>query len=272
MLMITPSFGAITACPASPTPLSTAPFSTPPASPTNGCTSTNLQFSNFTVGTDPGATINGVLLEANSGAAVPTSAVINGSAPAGTFFELSPTFANGPGFGCAPSSGSSGWCINGANITLSSSVTYQVVATSGSFSSYNLSVSAAEHTVGGGGSGLPAQATFFREICIGTTTFTTDASGSTTCAAGNYFVMQLGTLSFAGHSNVYNTAGLAVNFTATTQAAIRDTVFLKTQNGNGAWAAIGAADFIAPEPGTFVLFGAGLAGLGLARLRRRKRA
>jgi len=269
-----PSFGAITACPASATPLANAPFSTPPASAANGCTSTNLQFSNFVVGSDPGATINGILLEANSGAPVPTSAAITGSSPAGTIFELAPIFTNGPGFGCSPSSGSAGWCVNGANITLSSSVTYQVTATSGSFNSYNLSVSASEHTVGGAGSGLPAQATFFREICIGTTTFSVDANGTTTCAAGNYFVMQLGTLSFAGHSNVYNTGSLSVDFLTVnnTQAAIRDTVFLKTQNGGGAWAAIGAADLLAPEPGTFVLFGAGLVGLGFAGFRRRKRA
>jgi len=274
--MSMPSFAAITACPATTTALSNSPFSTPPASAANGCTSMNLQFANFSVGSINGglggANINGVTIEANSaGMVIPPSTLINGSSPAGTIFELSPTFANSSGVGCAPSSGSQGWCINGAGLTLSSTVTYQVTAVTGTFNTYNLSVSAAEHTVGGGGSGLPAQATFFREICTGTTTFTVDATGSTTCAAGHYFVMQLGTLSFAGHSNVYNTGQLDVNFgSGQTQIAVRDTVFLKTQNGGGAWAAIGSADLLTPEPGTFLFFGAALVGLGFSGYRRKQ--
>ena len=281
LLMSMPSFAAITACPAAATPLSNtdppAPPAFSPADPNNGCSSLNLQFSNFVVGTINGglggAVINGITIEPNAGGvAPPTSSALTGASPAGSFFEITPIPANGPGFGCDPNSGSAGWCINGGGITLSSTVTYQVTTSSGTFNSYNVSVSAAEHTVGGAGSGLPAQATFFREICIGTTTFTTDAVGTTTCAGGSYFVMQLGTLSFAGHSNVYNTAFLGVSFAPQTQAAIRDTVFLKTQNGNGSWAAIGAADFLTPEPGTFVLLGTALVGLGFARFRLRKKA
>jgi hypothetical protein len=84
--------------------------------------------------------------------------------------------------------------------------------------------------------------------------------------------MQIGTLSFAGHSNVYNSANLSVSFAGVNTITIRDTIFLKTQNGGGAWAAIGAADLLTPEPSTFVLFGSALVGLGFARFRRRKKA
>ena len=69
LLMSMPSFAAITACPTTTTALRRAVFYAA-CKCANGCTSMNLQFANFSVGSINGglggANINGVTIEANS--------------------------------------------------------------------------------------------------------------------------------------------------------------------------------------------------------------
>jgi hypothetical protein len=263
---------AIAPCPTTATPLE--PTFEPPTSPTNGCTVGDLQFSNFAVGTDAGATINGVLLGSNNVAVPDGTSVTLSTAPGGYGIELAPIPVNNPtptGF-CATNSGSAGWCINGANLSLASDVTYQVNALNGSTLNFiDILATVGLHT---NASGAGATAVVFREFCLGTSTFTVDASGTSTCAPANYGVLQVGALNFTGNLNGQNTyvsASLGTGFAPTSVIAVRDTVYLVTPNGNGSWAAIESFDFVTPEPATFGMIGGGLIGLGLLTWRRKRK-
>ncbi len=269
VLMGTPAWGSISFCPTMATPLN--PTYTPPADPNVGCSVGNLSFSNFSVGTDAGSTINGVVLGANSsGLTIPDWSAGEGptiaAAPGGYGIELAADPTNAPKVGfCASNSGSQGWCINGASLSLASSVTYQMNALNGTtFDFVAMSATIGLHT---NGSGSGATSVVFREVCPGTTTFSQNCVG--------YQVIQIGALNFNGSfngGNTFETGTGSVTFSPTTMAAIRDTVYLVTPNGNGSWAAIGSFDFLAPEPATFSMMFGGFAGLGLLAWRRKRKA
>jgi PEP-CTERM motif-containing protein len=256
-----PAWASIGACPAGP---ATAPADAltayQPPSSSSGCFVGNIQFSNFVVGTDAGDTINGLVLGANTVAVPGTDAILLTAATEGASIELSPNPANAPkgtGF-CGASSGSSGWCIQGANQNLASDVTYQMVATSGTISIINILASVDVHA-SGSGSTLGASSLVFLEVCPGVVVFAQGCAG--------YQVLQVGLFN-AKFQNLVE--GGSVSFSPTTQAAVRETVYMFTHNGTGSFADIDFFDTFTPEPATFGLVGFALAGLGALRFRKRK--
>jgi hypothetical protein len=249
----------------------------------------NLVFTNFSVGTNPGAVIDGITLgpnaftQPNNNAEPPdgTNIVIGasgGGSISGDFIDFSPVPANSSGVGCQPSSNNQGWCINGKNESLASYITYTMTATSGTFSAIGLAAALAEHTIAGGASG----ATVFREICLGVgssfvwspTGDNSGVTGACALAGGTYEVLAIGTDLFGGHSNTYNPFTQSVFFSPQTVAAIRDTVYLTVSgNGNGGWSAVGAFGTFepTPEPASLLTMSSGIMVLGLlAWLRKRK--
>ena len=148
-----PAWASISPCPAAPpTAPADALTAYQPPSASNGCSVGNIQFSNFVVGTDAGAMINGTTLGANTVPLPDPTAILLTAASEPSGIQLSPNPANAPkgtGF-CGASSGSSGWCIQGANQSLASDVTYQMVATSGTISIINLLASVDVHSSGSG--------------------------------------------------------------------------------------------------------------------------
>jgi hypothetical protein len=256
-----PGWASIGPCPAAP-PVAPADALTAyqPPDPTTGCSVGNIQFSNFVVGTDAGATINGLLLGANTVPVPdPTNILLTASSfPAG--IELSSNPANAPkgtGF-CGASSGSSGLCIQGANQSLASSVTYQMVATSGMISIINILASVDVHA-SGSGSTLGASSLVFLEACPGVLVFTQACAG--------YQVLQVGLFN-AKFQNLVQ--GGSVSFGPTTMVAVRETVYMYTHNGTGSFADVDFFDTFTPEPATLGMVGFALAGLGALRFRKRK--
>ena len=275
-----PAWATISACPASATAIN--PLFTPPPDPGVGCFTGNLQFSNFAVGTDQNAVIDGIALGANStfsNGTIPDGTQITlANAPGGYGVEFASTPVNGPGVGCLPmlpNGTVQGYCISGGALSLASDTTYTMTAINGSsFNFINLQASVSEHTSAGNTNA--ANATVFREFCLGVTTVAWGTNGQTACAAagGTYGVLAVGTGFFGGHSNTYTPGADGANFLSSfTVAAIRDTVYLTTpSNGQGSWAAVGSFDFITPEPATFSMIGGGFAGLGLLAWRRKRKA
>lgn len=298
LLVSAPAWATISACPAAATLLNAStpsPFPLVPGSATIGCTVGNLQFSNFNVGTDSaGATIDGILLGPNStfsNGTIPDNTnpqITLSSAPGGYGIEFAGVPPNSPGVGCLPSLPNGtvqGYCISGGNLSLASDTTYTMTAINGTtFDFIILQASVSEHTSAGNANA--ANATVFREFCLGVATVTWGTNGQTACAAagGTYGVVAVGTGFFGGHSNTYTPGaagcdattvaqpGCPTMFAATTVAAIRDTVYLTTPStGQGSWSAVGSFDFITPEPATFSMIGGGFAGLGLMAWRRKRK-
>lgn len=220
----------------------------------------NIQFSNFAVGTDTGATINGQLLAPNTVPVPDATNILLTAGSEGASIELSPNPANAPkgtGF-CGASSGSSGWCIQGANQSLASDVTYEMVATSGTISIINILASVDVHA-SGSGSTLGASSLVFLEVCPGAVVFSQGCAG--------YQVLQVGLFN-AKFQNLVQSG--SIPFSPVTQAAVRETVYMFTHNGSGSFADIDFFDTFTPEPATFGLVGLALAGLGALRFRKRK--
>jgi hypothetical protein len=258
-----------------------------PTSATVGCTTTDLQFTNFTVGslTSGAAIINGVPIAVNSaGVTSPTSQQIFAGNFAGDGLRFDSLLPGGTTSGTAPdltlatqgvcksNSGNQGYCVQGAQVRMNSTVTYTITIESGFQGILGLSGTAVSHSSGGGSGVGGATAVTFREICIGTSTFTTDANGTSTCS-GTYFSLQGGAINGNFNTIDFNKS-VAVGLLAPgTLIAVRDTVYLTSDNGNGSFAYLLPFDFLdSPEPATFGLMGSALAGLIALGYRRRKKA
>jgi hypothetical protein len=249
-LFLGPSaFASHVNCPATNTTLSTY------ATPADGCVSANIQFSGFTLTNPSGETIVGdagvnYLLPATTSTLTGANIFINSTTPGGLGFD-----AVDPVGGCDSNSGNAGFCIQGSNQALVQSITYTMTAASETIDFINFTGTIVSHSSGGGG----AAAIVFRQICLGTATFTSNCGGLITLQ-GDTLVGGFQTLNF----------NLTANFSPQTVLAVRDTVFLSTKNATGSFAEVVGIDLVsAPEPATYLTFGSLLLGLGLARFRKK---
>jgi hypothetical protein len=228
-------------------------LATIPATPPNGCNAGSIQFSNFVTGVvSSPTTILGTVVAANAWAATPTTSTVDLNA-FGTNMQITT-----PGT-CDSNTATPGtYCIQGANQSMSATLSYSMHATVTAISSMELSGTVVSHSSGGGG----ATAAIFREMCLGTSTFT--------CVAGdaNYVAISIGAVQ--GQFQTLSQSAVTSFATAVTDIAVRDTVFLQTQNGNGSFAEVTVFDAFVPEPATLSLVGFALAGLGALRFRKRK--
>jgi len=244
-----PAWAAIVPCPIAPTALATIPVT-----PTNGCNAGSIQFSNFVAGVvSAPTTILGTTVVANAWGAPPTTSTIdlNGL---GNGIQL-----RTPGT-CDSNTATAGtYCVQGANQSMSATLTYSMHATAAAISTMSLSGTVVSHSSGGGG----ATAAVFREMCLGTSTFS--------CVAGdaNYVAISIGAVQ--GQFQTLSQSASTTFQTAVTDIAVRDTVFLQTQNGNGSFAEVTIFDVgSVPEPATLSMVGIALAVLGALRFRKRK--
>lgn len=237
-LAITASaLASVVPCPLFPT---TAAISTLPSGSGNGCSSGNLQFTNFLVGTTTD-TINGITLGPNATSfAVPTAATINTGVSSGTDIHFDT--------GAVPPCTNGSFCVSGKNQSLSSTISYE-------FSTIDLAASISSITLTGtlssNAQGTPA---LFLEICPNATLF---GQG-----CGGYQVAQLLT-----------TGTTSLLFAGVNKVAVRETVYLTTKNGTGSDAAVtvdASAPATAPEPATLGSVGLALGGLGALRFCKRK--
>jgi hypothetical protein len=238
-------------CPGTPTALGTIGS---PSSSSNGCTSGNLQFANFSIGAATGS-INGVtLINTTSNEIQPNGANIFLSATDGGFGWTSTANAST----CRSNANDDGFCVQGANRALVSSITYNVTTTNGNQVDGILAAATLiSHSSGGGG----ATAILFREYCPGGSAFSQNCAG--------YGVLQIGAVN--GNFNTISGSATAV-FSPAANVWVRDTVFLTTNNGAGSFAYLQSADFglLTPEPSTLVLLGSALTILGAIRWRGRR--
>ena len=278
-----PSFADITACP-NPTPGALTPYQ--PTSATNGCSTIDATFHSFFIPSVPvgqptlgaGYTLPdlnnppAIVILGNNTVATPT--------PAQIFLVESPTNPGrirfnspGPATGksadpatnfCGASSGSGGWCIQGADQSLVSSITY-VGNFNSAISIIGLTGTAVSHSSGGSG----ATAVVYREFCTGTATFDHKGTAATGGTCAEYGVLQGGAINGNFNTLPFNTA-ITLN-ASTNLVSFRDTVYLTTSNGTGSFASILSFDLITtPEPATFWLLSSALAGLGFVRFRRKR--
>jgi len=278
LLVCVPSYGAYSSC-LTTTALSTF-GNTTTGDPTTGCQFVDATFSTFQV---PQAASGAhtlpdpyIVPDVNNFPATITLAANTVATPtaAQIFVVESPTnpgrvqFSSpGPGKAkdvdtnfCTASGGSQGWCIQGANQTLVSSITY-VGNFTNPISIIGLSGAAISHSSGGAG----ATAVVFREFCTGQAVF--DHTGAT-CT--QYGILQGGTIN--GNFNTLPfLASVLLNTPTSGVISFRDTIYLQTDNGTGSFAAVNPFDlFTTPEPSTFLLFSGLLAGLGFAKFRRKR--
>ena len=276
-----PAWASLSACPVSPASATLSTYQPPDAS--TGCTSGNLKFTNFVIGTDAGSTINGTLLVnslTNSHGDVvvtplPATQISLTTGYACTTSSFGCTglqFFNPPPFTndstnqsfCSSNSGSKGFCIQGENLSVAHSITYtmETIAAGTTFSQLGLGATVEVHN-SGSGVNTGATSVVFREYCLGTSVF------SQTVCPGGYGVLQVGVFN-AKFQTLSGSVG--ATFNPVSLAAIRDTVYLLTNNGEGAFADVQLFQMTldSPEPATFGLMGLSLA--GLAFLRRRRKA
>lgn len=275
-----PAWAGISACPPNGTnvALNVAPFF--PTSTSNGCTVTNLQFDNFAVGTlAAGTTINGITLLASTTTPPDASQIYGTTSLDGTGLNFNGTYPGASGvpststsyLNCTANNGSVGWCIQGANQAVNSTVQYDLVVGALGLSTINLAVTIDTHS-SGGGSAAGATAFVFRQICTGVAAnaaFTDAAS----CGAlgGTYFEIQGGVLNGKNQTTTFTPSISIGNLTPGSFVAITDTVYLSTNNGTGSFADIEGFTFgDTPEPATFGMMSLALGAMGILGYRRRK--
>jgi hypothetical protein len=250
LALAAPAWASVVPCPLFP---STAAISTLPSGSGNGCSSGNLQFTNFLVGTTTD-TINGITLASNVTTFLPPTA---GSIDVGASAGGDLHFATG----AVPPCGDGLWCVSGKSQSLSSTVTYELstIDAAATISQFDLTGTLHSHANSTG-------AVVFLEICPNATVFSQGCSG--------YQVAQLGQIN--GHNITLVNVSALLLFAAVNKVAVRETVYLTTANGTGSDAEVNGFDAIpttpasAPEPATLGMVGLALAGLGALRFRKRK--
>ena len=240
----------------------------------SGCSTVDYQFHTFSFTSAEGDTIGGIPIPTATFTPAISSIFIS---PLGSDPGLVTLSAPGPSFPdgdnpntpdqnyCGPNSGDGGWCVQGANEALVSTVTYimdslgapiQFIGFTGIIWSHN------------SGSGTGASALAFREVCVGGAFF---GNNSGSCPDGRYAVLQGGQIQGGFNDLAFNVV-VGLNPSAD-PIYIRDTILLVTNNGTGAWASLVNLDLIdTPEPSTFGLMSLALGGLALFRVRRRRKA
>jgi hypothetical protein len=262
------SWASHTACPSTPTAL-TALDSTPSL----GCTSVNVIYSNFVTSSTSPAQIDGVTISTGALTAPPVllgdisivaSTVYTGGmrllTPLPTGVVCDQNYANG-------SYPDAAWCVQGANQLLRSTTTYTMTAASGTLDYVGLAGSIHVHS-SGGGSDLGATGIIFREYCLGSADFSSGDCATQT-KGSTYGLFRLGVVNGKNQDLV---GAFSVATGGQTIIGIRDTVYFQTFNGNGSWVGLDYFDVITtPEPATGFGIGLGLTVIGLlARRKKRK--
>jgi hypothetical protein len=258
-----PVWGGISACPPNPTTVALSSTSNPDlVGSGNGCWAVNSAFNafeNFTVGTLASTyTIGTHTLLVNAGITSPTaSQVFLTSSPTSDAIELSSPDTNGP-CNSSGSAASGGWCVaKSAGEIMSSVVNYDIIVGTNGLRDFGLSGTYTVHSTA-------STVAVFMEVCTNNTVF------SQSCAGGTYSFVAAGTFSGGNVTQAFAVSQALSGLTVGEAVAIREIVYITTNNP-GDYGQISALDFIdTPEPATFGLTGFSLAGFCTAAVFRRK--